>query len=221
MHRGVEPADLLEELASREPHSVCCRLCVPCRFHTDESIRGACQAVRDAYAISKAAGYEEEVCQGWNRTEFSMVVGPPYVGVVSSLMWDWSHTFISNGLADTELGMLFKVFQKTPGSGSYVEFREYLKTWRLPLSRECPLNLFSDEQIRLNLKDTKFSCGASDMLNLSPILLKYLRDVVHPRGLCLDHVECMIAVLEALELLQATKGGLVDAQQLEDRPQIK
>ena len=159
--------------------------------------------------------------QGWNRSKFSLVIGPPHVDVASSLMWDWSHTFVSSGLADTEMGMLFKVFQKTPGSGSYVEFREYLETWRLPRSRESLLNLFSDEQIRLNLKDTKFSCGASDMLNLSPILLKYLRDVVLPRGLCSDHVECMVAVLEALELLQATKGGLVDAQQLEDRPQIK
>ena len=171
--------------------------------------------------VSKPRGYEEELAQGWNITEYSMVLGPPHINVSSILMWDWSHTFISNGLADDEFAMLMKHFQVKKSECGFKDFRCFMESWSLPAARAVPDRLFTDEQIKLNLSKSDFSCGASDFLNLSPIILKYLREVARPRGQCLEHIECMVACLEALELLQATKGGRLCAQRLEDRGRMQ
>ena len=172
--------------------------------------------MRRAHRRSAKEGEETAQDLGWNAVQWC--VAEEGVGVANVWMFDWAHTYLQGGLLDVELGLLFKTFQKQKVADSgYKEFREFLESWSFPRGRHRPDNLFTDEQIRLNLEKAAFSCGASDLLSLAPILLKYFRDVVRPRGRCLGHVDSIIAVLESVELLQSCKDGSMDADRLEDR----
>ena len=185
------------------------------RFHSDASILDAIQTVRRAHRRSAKEGEETAQDLGWNAVQWC--VAEEGVGVANVWMFDWAHTYLQGGLLDVELGLLFKTFQKQKVADSgYKEFREFLASWIFPRGRHRPDNLFTDEQIRLNLEKSDFSCGASDLLSLAPILLKYFRDVVRPRGRCIGHIDSILAVLESVELLQSCKDGSVDADRLED-----
>ena len=181
------------------------------------------------------------ILHGWNRVEFC--VSAEGVPVASSWCYDWAHTYLQSGLLDTEMGYVFKKLQQskvgvpqhtnplprdTPSppdlyvwallkaAASFIEFRDFLKTWTFTAAFPRPDKLFDDTQVRLNLEKTDFATGSSELLSLSPVFLKYFRDIVRPRGECAEAVDSIVACLESVEILQACKDGSANADVLED-----
>ena len=75
-------------------------------------------------------------------------------------------------------------------------------------------HLFSEQANRNNAKKGAFTCTGSEFLTIAPVVLRYFKNVVQPRGLLAKEVASMIAALEVVELLQATRTGSVSPEQL-------
>ena len=190
--------------------------------HTDGSIR---------HTVRKVNSYHEQWVQGhitrdeyqlrssilgWNHTPCSSILNPRYgLKLKSMIMYDWAHVYVHDGLADVELGMLMKVMQKHKSTTSFKELGEYVSTFSMPKGAPDLKHLFTSKANKLNTQKGSFSCTGSEFLTLTPILLRYLKNVVLPRGQCVAHVKSMIAVLEVVVMLQAVKTATVTSQELD------
>ena len=182
--------------------------------HTDESIRNHVQRLHGLKGTMTDAMYSErEIVYGFNYNQRSVILNERYAyNVISGSMIDWAHTWVSDGLADTEWGTCMKkVNAAHPQLTTYTEFGKYALSFTTPIGRPLPKHLFDPLRCKNYIKKGSFAAIASEFLTLAPIIKRYLSRVVVHRGQCMDHVLSMRAVLDVLELLQASKNpGIVD-----------
>ena len=130
------------------------------------------------------------------------------VPVMSALMYDWCHCLICDGTVDHEFGLFMHHMQyKGRTSTSWVELRTFLEEWTQPIVWGNCLYLFTDAANKNNHLKAGFSSSASEFMTIAPLLKRYLRKVVLPRGEETAHVESMVAALDVLELLMRCKRG--------------
>ena len=191
--------------------------------HTDESIRYTVQGLRDSHQqlldkkITKAEFEEIEISKGfvWHPILNETILNNRFnLQVASMLMFDGAHIYVHDGLADNELGAFMKVFHSNQSATCYNELGAYVSSFTLPKSAPSLKHLFTTSANKNNAKNKHFSCTGSECLTLAPILARYIRHVVIPRGEFLDHCASMLAVLDVLEVLQAVKTGTVNHKTL-------
>ena len=85
-------------------------------------------------------------------------------------------------------------------------FGDYVGLWAIPGQwKQCGINvqkLFTNERVQKHRKGTKFSCTASELITVLPILVHYIKKV------CVEHMvkeaECIQVLAHLVDLLQAT-----------------
>ena len=107
-----------------------------------------------------------------------------------------------------------KVLQKDNVGTSYDELGKYLSAFTFPKSCTNVAHLFTAEKNANNYKTGNFSCTGSEFLTLVPVIHRYFATVVTARGIHMDKVNSMLAVLEVVMLLLALKTETVTADQL-------
>ena len=113
----------------------------------------------------------------------------PYLRSIISptrhIIRDWMHTCVSNGIAGTEMMMLFIALDQAGVQMAMVcAFAEKFvlpKKW----GRVNPAWFKED-----NLTNEGLRCFASEQLNMLPIVDAFLAEVVRPLGLLRDHCRC-------------------------------
>ena len=189
--------------------------------HTDSSIRKT---------VKKVNSYHEQMVQGritadeydikssmlgWNHTPCNIILNKRFeLNLSKMIMYDWAHIYVHDGLADVELGKLMKVMHKHKSLTSYKELGDYVSKFSRPKNAVEIKHLFTATASKNNYKNGSFNCTGSEFLTLTPILLRYLKNVVLPRGEFEAHVESMIACLEVVVMLQAVKTGTVCHKEL-------
>ena len=195
--------------------------------HTDETIRATVRRLNAHHTLFKAGAITKEAYElasgmlGWNWTPHNIILNEKFrLQVASIVMWDWAHTYVSDGLADTEFGQCMKQLQGT--ASNYVEAGGYISTFSFPKahSSRCE-QLFSADANRNNYKKGSFACTASEFLTLTPVLHRYFTRVVEPRVQfsstetdCMPFVKSMIAVLTVVMMLQSVKTGTITSDML-------
>ena len=106
-----------------------------------------------------------------------------------------------------------KALQKEPVC-NYREFGPYLSKFTFPKSCTDVAHLFTAEKNAHHFKTGNFSCTGSEFLTLVPVIHRYFATVVTARGMHMDKVNSMLAVLEVVMLLLALKTETVTADQL-------
>ena len=157
------------------------------------------------------------IVHGWNYTLANVLLNRRFdLDIPKMVMFDWAHLYVHDGLGDVELGMMMKQFTSSRSSSacSYRELKDYVKKFTLPKSAPDIMCLFTDSAITNNNKNGKFSCSGSQCITLVPILHRYLKLVVLPRGEHVAHVKSMLAVLDVIMLLMSLKTGTVSAGEL-------
>ena len=173
------------------------------KCHTDASIR----VVMDKLGAAEPATLEElEVTHGFNYHPDSLACSP-HVGIASSLMWDWFHCYLEEGLIDVEFGELMCELKMNRSPIDYEACRAYVAKWSWPQAVPTPdvEELLGKRATSNYLKNKHFATSGSDMLSLSPVLAHFLFVVVLPTGCCSAHVESMLAAFDVLELLLSIK----------------
>ena len=210
---GGEPYQANSEYAV----SIADRDFAKCKLHTDDSLRLAVQKIHDYKGVVSNERFELlESIYGFNFNEYSIVLNNRYsIGVASSVMYDWAHGYICDGVADSEFGSFMQNMHRNSRT-QYSELATYMSTWTFPKSTPSPMHLFHEDTYKRSIKTGTFSSSASEFLTVSPVLLRFLMAVCEPRGELMPFVASMTAVLKVLEVLQATKKGVVLPEHLRD-----
>ncbi len=189
--------------------------------HTDETIRQTVRnlhASHDQYKSKQLRQYEyEEKSQvaGWNYNPSGIILNERFrLRLASCVMFDWAHTYVCDGLADTELGQCMKILHSNRTSTTYAELGEYVNTFTFPKETACPKHLFTEASNRNNARKGSFTSTASEFLTLAPVLYRYFTNVVKQRNQFMPYVLSMIAVLNVVMLLQSVKTGEITPERL-------
>ncbi len=192
-------------------------------FHqyTDQDIRETLRRLDHHHvafeggAMSKDEFVARGQVLGWNWIRNNPILNEKYrLRIASSVMFDWAHVYVNDGLADDEFGKCMKVLHSNRTATSYAELAEYVARFTLPKSSPSINRLFSESSNKNNLKKAGFTCSGSEFLTLAPIVLRYFERVVAPRNQCMTWVASMVAVLQVVVLLLDLKAGTVSADAL-------
>ena len=177
--------------------------------HTNSSIRHVVERLHSKKGSVTAEAFDTlEQLYGFNYNVYNLVLHERVrLNVVSSLMWDWCHCFVCDGIADVEFGLFMKVMTKNKTLSTYAELQTYVEGWALPKTLPSVARLFAEAPARNNLRKESFTSSASEFLTLIPILVRYISVVCAGRGRCMPYVMSMTAALEVIELLQSIKAG--------------
>ena len=187
--------------------------------HTNESIRRAVEKIAVLHrTLNKTQFKIKRAIYGFGFSPFNIITRC-FVNVVSCLMYDWVHTFVCDGNADSEFGMCMKTLHTAKSATTYTEVRDYLNSWRFPKVYGIGIDrLFSDTASHNNLKKGAFGSTASEFLTIAPVLLVYFVRVCSQRHASnpdlLKYVLSMIAVLEIVLLCNAIKFGSTTSGEL-------
>ena len=136
-------------------------------MHTDASIK---------HMLSKLAEYKDtftqnqfneiEIRYGHNYNPYSFLADRQLdVGLTSTLMFDWMHTYLMGGLLDEEVGLLMAALHAANSPTTYQILGDYVAKWTWPK--------------HLHQKSLHFSAGRARKLasKANPL-------VVRPRNFC-------------------------------------
>jgi hypothetical protein len=190
--------------------------------HSNASIQHVVRRLNDAHqqlldkTMTKTEFEELETIKGWNWTPSNVILNSRFgLKIAHMIMFDAAHVYVHDGLADTELGKMVKVFYSNRKTTSFKELGEYVATFTFPKGAPSLAHLFTASANKNNSQSARFSCTGSEFLTLAPVLRRYLQNVVLPRNEFVAHVQSMLAVLDVLEVIQAVKTGTVDPKDLE------
>jgi hypothetical protein len=185
-------------------------------LHTDTTVRAMVSKLhRYKGVLSNGEFALREQLFGFNWNLRSIILNEQLnFKVVTCVMFDWSHLYLCDELADTEFGMFKHEMHAIKAVTRFRELGIYVATWTLPKTAPAVNRLFPDSSIVKNIRKGSFSSTASECLSLVPILTRFMDAVVIPRGELLAHVASFRAVLTVIETLQAVKRRIVRHGQL-------
>ena len=177
-------------------------------LHTDETIRAT---VTDLYAskdtLSNNAFQARETVLGFSYNPYTLVLHHRLMlNVVACTVYDWAHSFICDGIGDSETGWYFKSLSQNHCESSLSEFGTYALSFTSPRSIPSIENMFTADRCRLNLEGSKFTCSASGFLTIVPMLLRYLVCIVAVRDELPEHTLSLLLAAQTVEMLHALKS---------------
>ena len=152
---------------------------------------------------------------GWNWCPHNIILNERFrLKVASSVMFDWAHVYVNDGLADTEMGQCMKTLRSSGATSTYEELGQYVSTFSFPGDAGNIGHLFSTSANTNNYKKASFTSTGSEFLTLTPVLHRYFTKVVAAREQCMPFVLSMLAVLTVVMMLNAVKTGTICADEL-------
>ena len=137
--------------------------------HTDDSMVAAVRRVAanpDNKDISMFNGFSANPYQ---------LIGSRFLSSPSrAVMYDWSHCYLQDGLADKEFGEFMAQYRDI---AIYSELADYCSQFVAPRAYRLTA-LFDPPKIRQALKTHKFKCDCSELMTLAPMIARYVREVV-------------------------------------------
>ena len=131
-------------------------------------------------------------------------------------MYDWMHIFLVGGLLDNELGQCMYALRQACAPTTYAILGDFVNRFRWPGNQAPAKKLFDADAIKKHEKSRTFTCTASELLSLVPVLAYYFVAVALEQGVCPAHVRSLIALLDAVELVAAVRTGVVSPDQLKE-----
>jgi len=178
-------------------------------MHDDQTLRATVAKLHSYKGVLSADAFDERAqVLGFNYNPHSIILNERFrLQVVSMTMYDWAHIYISDGLADVELGEFMQQMIRNRTDTTYSELGRYVTSFTTPRARRLPTHLFDATRYKNYLRSGSFPAIASEFLTIAPVLRRYLSNVVARRGQCMQYVSSMQAVLDVVDLLQAAKTG--------------
>ena len=184
-------------------------------FHSDASIRDIMRFLKEKKdSCTKNDFQKTQQFTGWNYNERGALLCQLIdLKPASSLMWDWMHTYVSNGVWNVEVGLLLSKLKAHGLSQQdlHKELQNFVWPSHLASSGATGKNLFKKEQ------HGDVSCDASQALSLYGALRFILierRRLGDLQELDLE-ITSYMSLCKVLDLLQDLKRQTVQASSLE------
>ena len=190
--------------------------------NTDASVRGMLATLNRMHNLRvdpNEIALKEQM-YGFKWSKHSLILHERIrLSLMSSHMWDWAHLLCCDGLADVEVGLFFKRLQQSRSQSSMQEFATFALSFTLPKCYTSLQYILAPDRIKNNLKKGDFSCSASELLTVLPMLQRYLTHTVLARKECERECRCLLLVLDYLERIVGMKSGrnVIDAATLQDK----
>ena len=139
-------------------------------LHTDASMVAAVQRVE-----ANPNNAEISMANGFNATPYQLIGSGLLRYPSRAVMYDWSHCYLQDGLADHEFGQFMSAHRAI---AVYGELGEYCSQFASPRSFAAIDALFEPSRVKQALKTHKFKCDCSELATLAPLIARYLREVV-------------------------------------------
>lgn len=143
---------------------------------------------------------------------------------VSSLTFDWQHTFLSNGIVSQEIFEFFAACRRVGMKSIWQLLEQYCQAdWSFPYQHQkdgkAIHRMFNNT--REKASSDHFKSGASELLSAYPLIRRFAESVVVVRfGLQLHgEVRSLRLCCKVLDLLQDCKGGPCDTRVLHEAMQ--
>lgn len=117
---------------------------------------------------------------------------------VDHYLRDWMHTIVSHGVAGTQTAMLLAACRRSGIAAD--RLTRYTSAFVLPKARGSVSPTWFDDR---RVADDHMRSFASEQLNMVPIILAFLEDVVEDRHSLDDHVRCYAWLWEILSMFSA------------------
>ena len=187
--------------------------------HTDRSIRATLQRIQEVHdevaaGLSSVEDFkllQQELGFGSNPDSFLLDAALD-VGLVSILQFDWMHTYFVNGIFVWEFNAFMKDLR--PFRKGHHCFHQYLQAWSWPKAMPSGKTLCKHVAVDdMQARDAHGS--ASDFLSVANVLEKYVKDVCAGCGISDDKIQCILACIHVVQLLQNVAHG-VQPRELHD-----
>lgn len=139
-------------------------------MHTDDSMVAAVRRVE-----ANPDNVEISMANGFNVTPYQLIGSGLLAHPTRAVMYDWSHCYLQDGLADHEFGQFMSQFRSV---AVYSELRDYCSQFAPPRQHPSLDALFEPSRVRQALKMHKFKCDCSELATLAPLIARYVREVI-------------------------------------------
>ena len=177
-------------------------------YNTDASVYAIVDRLRAAKAsgMSQAAFDRLEQVHGVVYDESTLLFDDELrhiVKPVTHCIRDHMHCLVSNGIVGTEIALLLHELADCNVTHDHIV--RYADTFRMPKTRGAkPDKRWFSEPGEKNMR-----AFASEQLNMVPIMMCFLVDMMLPRGLLLDHVKCFLWLERIVALVSLGPDGAV------------
>ena len=181
--------------------------------HTDTSIWRMFDRLRALEAANQKTELKQmEQIFGLNLCEDSLLADAYLRTVVKPsvhVLRDWMHTLVSKGVAGTE--MAFLIAKLVEWGINHDQISNYASQFHLPKGRgKVDPAWFAAGRVGFDHLRT----FASEQLNMMPILLAFLEDVVQPIGVLQDHIRCFTQLNLIVCILKEGPSGAMSQIEL-------
>ncbi|CAK0815790.1 unnamed protein product, partial [Prorocentrum cordatum] len=109
---------------------------------------------------------------GFSRTPYQLI-GDMLFRPSQSIMYDWSHTYLQDGICDAEFGTFMSSCRTV---ASYAELGELVRAIAPPRAFPRLGSLLGPNKIRNALKNDEFQSDCGEFCTLAQIASRYLRE---------------------------------------------
>ncbi len=136
------------------------------------------------------------------------------VGPVSTMTYDWQHTFLSNGVASQEMYQFLGACKGAGIGNIYALLEEFCQAdWTFPQQHQGGNAIHKVfNKTRERASQDHWKSGASELLSAYPLVRRFAESIVvvrFPAEMQLQ-VESLLLCCRVLDLLQDAKGGVGD-----------
>ncbi|CAE7828917.1 unnamed protein product [Symbiodinium sp. CCMP2592] len=165
---------------------------------------------------------------GWTWNAHALLLNQPllsrgHIRPVSQFCHDWMHGILQ-GTGPVVLFQTMETIGMAMGFNAWDSMEKYIQLWSCPgASKAGHLKaLFSSRMVSKHQASYKFSCQASDLLSIFPIVRHYLHTMVMPVGGCpikaceafLAHADLLDQVHQGTMYGATTRASLLPAAEL-------
>ena len=142
----------------------------------------------------------------------------PLVGPVSSLTFDWQHTYLSNGVASQEVHMFLKSCRQAGIADIWSLLQQYCGAeWSFPSqNKQKALSIVEVfNKTREKACHDHFKSGASELLTVYPLVRRFAESILLSQFPVLQqNVLSFTLCCKVLDMLQDAKGGVAQSDVL-------
>ena len=170
--------------------------------HTDQTLW---QALDRVLATPRPQAAALEVALGLHRDEHCLVADNrlrEYYGPISTLMFDFSHVFLINGLVQFEMGAF--LLAAKPFRITYPALNRYFAAWTWPKhEHNPPVHLFNDAH---DGHPGEFKAGSSECLSMYGVFRKFVADFV-PANVLVEERKSLFSLFACLDAWKAYQAS--------------
>ena len=177
------------------------------KLHTDDTVRAILeklQRLKDTRRTKEEFGMMQQI-NGFNYAEYNPFARPEFgLGLISMLVWDWMHIYLTSGIFEGEINCLLK---RVKGCA---KCHEYVQLWTWPKAYPASSEVFTKGRL---------DGTASQLMSLSPVLHRWITSMRKSGsyGAWEPELQSASAMCDIIDVLHLSQKGLATSDLINEQ----